>query len=60
MLTRNLLLTVQEGSLRVPFIMRWPGHVQPGVVSNEIVHVTDIFTTLATLVGAELVSQSSC
>jgi len=41
----------------VPYIMCWPGHVQPGVVSNEIVHVTDIFTTLATLVGAELVSE---
>jgi arylsulfatase A-like enzyme len=46
--------TAMEGSLRVPFIIRWPGKVQPGRVSNEIVHVTDLFTTLARLAGAPL------
>ncbi|MGE4368233.1 MAG: arylsulfatase [Burkholderiaceae bacterium] len=46
--------TAMEGSLRVPFIIRWPGKVQPGRVSNEIVHVTDLFTTLAGLAGAPL------
>ena len=44
-----------EGSLRVPFIIRWPGHIPVGV-SNEIVHCTDIFTTLALIGGAQLVS----
>jgi len=43
-----------EGSLRVPFMVRWPGRTAIGV-SNEIVHVTDIFTTLATVAGAEIV-----
>jgi arylsulfatase len=46
--------TAMEGGLRVPFMMRWPGHVPPGTVSNEIVHVVDIFTTLARIAGAEL------
>ena len=46
--------TAMEGSLRVPFIARWPGKIAPGRVSNEIVHVTDVFATLAGIGGAEL------
>jgi arylsulfatase len=42
-----------EGSLRVPFIVRWPGRVTAGLVSNEIVHEVDTFTTLARIAGAE-------
>ena len=44
--------TAMEGSLRVPFVIRWPGRVPPGGVSNEIVHVTDLYVTLARLAGA--------
>jgi arylsulfatase len=43
--------TAMEGSLRVPFIARWPGKIAPGRVSNEIVHVTDLFTTLIQVAG---------
>jgi len=39
--------TAMEGSLRVPFIARWPGKITPGFISNEIVHVVDIYSTLA-------------
>ena len=35
-----------EGNLRTPCIVRWPGHVDEGQVSDEIMHVTDWFTTL--------------
>src|SRR5262245_31671665 len=34
--------TAMEGSLRAPFIVRWPGKVPAGRVSNEIVHEVDI------------------
>jgi len=51
---RGTYHTAMEGSLRVPFIARWPGRIVPGRVSNEIVHVTDIFTTLARVAGAEI------
>lgn len=47
-------VTAMEGSLRVPFIIRWPGKVPGGRVSNEIVHITDLYTTLAKLGGAEI------
>lgn len=46
--------TAMEGSLRVPFIARWPGRIPPGRQSNELAHATDIFTTLATAAGAEI------
>jgi arylsulfatase len=39
--------TSMEGSLRVPFIARWPGKISPGSISNEIFHVVDIYSTLA-------------
>jgi arylsulfatase A-like enzyme len=46
--------TAMEGGLRVPFIMRWPGQIAPGFVTNEIVHITDLYPTLARVAGAEL------
>jgi arylsulfatase A-like enzyme len=49
---RGSYFTAMEGSLRAPFIMRWPGKVPTGKVSNEIVHVVDMFPTLADAAGA--------
>ncbi len=46
--------TAMEGGLRVPLLVRWPGHVAPGQVSDEMIHVTDLFSTLATAAGAAL------
>lgn len=44
--------TAMEGALRVPFMLRWPGKVQAGRVSNEIVHIADLYPTLARIAGA--------
>ena len=49
---RGTYHTSMEGSLRVPFMVRWPGRIAPGRVSNEIVHITDLFATLAHIGGA--------
>lgn len=46
--------THMEGSLRVPFIIRWPNQIPAGRVSNEIVHEVDTFTTFANIVGAAI------
>jgi arylsulfatase A-like enzyme len=43
-----------EGGHRVPFIVRWPGHVKPGTVSDELVSLTDVMATIAAITGAEL------
>jgi len=45
------LFTGMEGSLRTPALVRYPGHVPAGQRSNEIVHVTDMFTTLLAWAG---------
>jgi arylsulfatase len=42
-----------EGNLRTPCIVRWPGHVPTGAASNDLMHVTDWFTTLLCAAGAE-------
>jgi arylsulfatase A-like enzyme len=46
--------TGMEGSLRTPAMIRYPGVVPEGRKSNEIVHITDMFTTLALWAGAEV------
>jgi arylsulfatase len=46
--------TAMEGSLRAPCLVRWPGQVPAGGVSNEIVHVADLYATLARVAGAPL------
>jgi arylsulfatase len=43
--------TGMEGSLRTPCIVRWPGKVAAGRRSDEIMHVTDWFTSLITMAG---------
>jgi len=45
--------TGMEGSLRTPCLVRYPGRVPAGRQSNEIVHITDMFTTLLRWAGAE-------
>jgi arylsulfatase len=51
---RGYLGTVHEGSIRTPFMVRWPGRITAGRVSNEIVTMTDVFPTLAALVGGDV------
>ena len=41
-----------EGAVRTPCIVRWPGRVPAGRVSNEIVSVLDFYRTLASMAGA--------
>ncbi len=48
-----------EASLRAPFIIRWPGRVPAGSISNEIVHIVDLYTTLAHVGGAEIPKDRS-
>jgi arylsulfatase len=51
---RGYYFTHMEGSLRAPFIVRWPGRIAPGRVNNEIVHEVDTFVTFATIAGADV------
>jgi arylsulfatase A-like enzyme len=51
---RGSYFTGLEGSLRVPFIIRWPGKIPAGLVSNEIVHEMDLFPTFARIAGGKV------
>ena len=49
--------TVDEGGLRVPFLMRWPGHIRPGTKIREIAGAIDILPTLCELTGVPMDSK---
>lgn len=41
-----------EGGVRVPAFAWWPGTIDGGQLVGDMVHVTDLFTTFATIAGA--------
>lgn len=43
---------IYEGGHRLPFIVRWPGHIAPGERTAELASHLDLFATLAEIVGA--------
>ncbi len=51
---RGEYFSAYEGGLRVPFMIRWPGKIPAGRVSNELVHGTDVFPTIAHMTGARV------
>ncbi|WZP00984.1 sulfatase-like hydrolase/transferase [Isosphaeraceae bacterium EP7] len=40
-----------EPAIRVPLLVRWPGHLKPGVRVNPLVELVDLFPTLTDLAG---------
>ena len=44
-----------EGGHRVPFIARWPGRIEAGSVSDQLVSNIDMIATLASLTGGQLI-----
>ncbi|RYZ42837.1 MAG: arylsulfatase [Myxococcaceae bacterium] len=40
-----------EGGWRVPCVIRWPGVIEPGTISNEVVSHTDLLPTLLAAAG---------
>jgi arylsulfatase len=49
--------TVMEGGVRTPCIVRWPGRIPAGRVTNEIIHQVDLFPTFAAAAGADIVPK---
>lgn len=47
-------LTTFEGGVRVPCIMRWPGHIPAGRTCNDLLSTLDFLPTLAKLTGGKL------
>jgi arylsulfatase A len=45
--------SIYEGGHRVPLIVRWPGRVPAGAVSDQPVSLVDLYATLAALTGTK-------
>ncbi|HUQ95280.1 MAG TPA: arylsulfatase [Bryobacteraceae bacterium] len=45
---------IYEGGHRIPFLARWPGHIAPGRVSDQLICLTDLMATVAEVTGASL------
>lgn len=43
-----------EGGIRVPLIVRWPGHVPEGAVNRSLVNSPDFYPTLLEMTGLDL------
>lgn len=51
---RGMKADIWDGGHRVPFIVRWPGVVYPGSISDQLVCLTDFMATVADITGLEL------
>jgi len=52
---RGTKLSLYEGGIRMPFIVRWPGHVPAGVTDSvSVLNSTDLFPTLSSIASAEV------
>jgi arylsulfatase A len=49
--------TMTDRGTHVPLLVRWPGHIQPGVTCKDLVDLSDILPTLCELTGAKLPDQ---
>ncbi len=50
---------IWDGGHRNPFIVRWPGKVEPNSMSDQLICQTDVFATVAEIVGVS-VPAASC
>lgn len=46
-----------EGAYRVPAMVRWPGKIKPGMISNEIVSHLDWLPTLVSIAGDPTITE---
>jgi arylsulfatase A-like enzyme len=51
---RGMKADAWDGGHRIPFIVRWPGKVQPGSVSDQLTTVTNLISTVAEVTGITL------
>ncbi|MCB1227998.1 MAG: arylsulfatase [Verrucomicrobiales bacterium] len=55
---RGLKRDIYDGGHRVPMVVRWPGHVPAGRVSDGLIGQIDILPTLAAITGFEIPASS--
>ena len=55
---RGLKGQIFEGGHRVPLVVRWPGKVRAGAITDETVCMTDFMRTFAGILGTELTGKT--
>ena len=45
-------MNMYDTAVKVPFIVRWPGHAPLGIVSDEMVSAYDLFPTFIEMIGS--------
>ncbi len=50
---------IWEGGHRVPFFVRWPGHIPAGSTSSQLIVHSDLIATVAELLGAPLPADAA-
>src|ERR1035437_7643351 len=57
---RGSQLSLYEGGIRMPFIVRWPGHTPAGRLDDQaVLAATDLFSSLCAIAGVELPDRQS-
>jgi arylsulfatase A-like enzyme len=51
---RGYKADIWDGGHRIPFLVRWPGHIRAGSASDQLICLTDLMATCADLFGTEL------
>ena len=46
-------LTTWEGGMRAPLVVRWPGHIEPGTIKNDIFASLDWLPTFVDIAGGQ-------
>lgn len=49
---------IWEGGHRVPFIVRWPGHIAPDSKNDELICLTSLMATVAEITGTAITDAS--
>ncbi|MEQ9285770.1 MAG: arylsulfatase [Cyclobacteriaceae bacterium] len=56
---RGLKRDVWEGGHHVPFVMKWPGKIRAGSVSDEVVSQVDVMATIASILKLEIPDKAA-
>ncbi|MEO2047763.1 MAG: sulfatase-like hydrolase/transferase [Pirellulales bacterium] len=49
---------IWDGGHRIPFIVCWPGKIEPGTTADQLICLTDLFATTAEITGQQLPAGS--
>ena len=55
---RGTKADIYEGGHRIPFLVRWPGHIRPGATTDQTTCLTDLLATCAQILDVKLPDEA--